>query len=409
MKRRLAVCGAGIQGASIALELAYRGHRVDLYEKDAIALGRASSSNEGKLHLGLVYGNDPGQRTARLVMRGSLRFAPIVGRWMPFAREVPVSEPFYYLQHRDSIVDEDRLAAHFEQVAAIYREESAAPGTRYFDGLHATEVCARLAQRERVAMFDSPSVRAAWRSGERSVDSRAVAQCYREALVAEPKIRTFFEHPVKRASALEDGRIALEIEHAGAQGTEVYDRVANACWEGLLALDASFGARPERAWLHRFKLGSWVALKDGAPSVPSVTVVLGPFGDVSNFGRRELYVSWYPACMIASSSALVPPDWRETLDEATREMACTRSLAALGELVPALAGLAPGDIESVDTRGGVIFAWGETGIEDRASELHTRHAIGVRSWGNYHSVNTGRFCTAPMFALETCDRMLGNR
>jgi len=412
---RIAVAGAGIQGASIALELARRGHRVDLYDRQGTAFSRASGSNEGKLHLGLVYGNDPSLRTARMVLRGSLSFAPIVERWIPsFAARVPHSNPFDYLVHRDSLITQEKLAAHFAAVAGLYREEIAAPGARYFKAAKEAPdfVCERMPDSACAARFDSHCVRAAWRSIERSIDPRSVATLFREALAAEPKISFFPRHTVAEARALADGRIALSIDHAGARSAGTYDRVANACWEGLLGLDATFAALPDRPWLHRYKLGCWVAFRKDAPRVAailSVTVVLGAFGDIASFGEREFYVSWYPACLVGSSAAATPPDWGAGLDDPRRAQALEGSLAALGALVPALAAVRPEHIERVETRGGVIFAWGETGIEDRASELHTRHAIGVTSTGNYHSVNTGRYCTAPLFALEACDRMLGAR
>ena len=50
-------------------------------------------------------------------------------------------------------------------------------------------------------------------------------------------------------------------------------------------------------------------------------------------------------------------------------------------------------------------AWGETGIEDRTSELHQRHAVGVHSRGRYHSIDTGKLTLAPMFAAEACARL----
>ena len=51
----IAVLGAGLQGACIALELARRGHEVDLIDQDVQPLNRASLRNEGKIHLGFVY------------------------------------------------------------------------------------------------------------------------------------------------------------------------------------------------------------------------------------------------------------------------------------------------------------------------------------------------------------------
>ena len=54
----VAVLGAGLQGACVALELARRGYRVLLIDQSSGCMQRASLASEGKIHLGLVYAND---------------------------------------------------------------------------------------------------------------------------------------------------------------------------------------------------------------------------------------------------------------------------------------------------------------------------------------------------------------
>ena len=55
--------------------------------------------------------------------------------------------------------------------------------------------------------------------------------------------------------------------------------------------------------------------------------------------------------------------------------------------------------------GGVIFAWGESDIDDSASGLHERYATGPLSVGRYHTVDTGKLTTAPMYARAVADRI----
>jgi len=76
----VAVLGAGLQGAGVALELARRGIETTLVERDALAMNRASLRNEGKIHLGLIYANDTTHETAFLQLRGALRFRAILAR-----------------------------------------------------------------------------------------------------------------------------------------------------------------------------------------------------------------------------------------------------------------------------------------------------------------------------------------
>lgn len=52
---RAAVVGAGIYGATIAVDLARAGHQVDLYERHRDLLHGATRSNQARLHLGFHY------------------------------------------------------------------------------------------------------------------------------------------------------------------------------------------------------------------------------------------------------------------------------------------------------------------------------------------------------------------
>src|SRR5437762_10720226 len=100
------VVGAGLQGTGIALELARRGTSVILIDRDAVALNRASLRNEGKIHLGLIYANDPSLETAALQLRAAVRFRRIVSSWTAGDSDwLTVSTPFYYLVAGDSLLD----------------------------------------------------------------------------------------------------------------------------------------------------------------------------------------------------------------------------------------------------------------------------------------------------------------
>jgi hypothetical protein len=70
-----------------------------------------------------------------------------------------------------------------------------------------------------------------------------------------------------------------------------------------------------------------------------------------------------------------------------------------------LRGLSETDMQEVKVVGGIIFAAGRTDIDDLSSQLHTRTKVGVSSKDGYHSVNTGKYTLAPMFAMQTADRV----
>src|SRR3954463_15863881 len=73
---RIAVLGAGIMGCCLALYLARTGRRVVLFDREPAPMQAASRWNEGKLHLGYLYANDPMLTTAHHVLPGSYAFVP---------------------------------------------------------------------------------------------------------------------------------------------------------------------------------------------------------------------------------------------------------------------------------------------------------------------------------------------
>ena len=113
----VAVLGGGLQGSAVALELASNGVKVDLYEREAECMSQASAQNECKIHLGYVFANDPSLATARVLSKGALNFAPLMRRWLGDGFDnMPVSSPFCYLVHNDSMVPLEALEHHYKPV-----------------------------------------------------------------------------------------------------------------------------------------------------------------------------------------------------------------------------------------------------------------------------------------------------
>ena len=114
MTMRVAVLGAGILGACLSLMLARRGHEVTLFDQRSEPVAAASRWNEGKIHLGYLYGADPGLGTARHLLPGSLQFAPLISQLLEtdlLAHTTSTDD--LYLVHRNSVAGPDALAATF--------------------------------------------------------------------------------------------------------------------------------------------------------------------------------------------------------------------------------------------------------------------------------------------------------
>ena len=403
--RRIAIIGAGGTGVCAALELARRGHQVDVFERRAEAVSEASFVNEGKVHLGFIYALDARLRTAAWMIEGALHFEANLRRWIPFRAEDVVSTPFYYCVHRGSLLDPDALARHYERCSALYREKAAASGRDYL-GLGQGSAVARLKQEEYAELVDPAYFTAVFRTTERAVDPRAVAEALRRALLAEPRIRLHPHHRVLGVRRRRRAGFRLAIDAAGNRLDETFTDVVNAAWYERLALDRPLGIVPPGRWSHRYKFGNRVRVRLRADAIPSCTVVQGPFGDIVNFGERGLFLSWYPIGRTGMSTAEVAPDWHGAYSPAQRHDVFRRSLAEWRKRCHRLSGL-PAGPERVDPAGGVIYALGTTDVDDERSELHNRYEIGIQSRGRYHSVDTGKYTLVPYWGVRIADRVEG--
>lgn len=387
----------------MALALAARGCTIDLFDREMQPVTQASLWNEGKIHLGFTYAKDRSGRTADILLRGALHFDAglqrLTGRRRP---DGLLSAQFRYLVHRTSQLSADQVAAHFAAVAERYKAIRDASALSYFDQ-RSDVVWERMSARAQAAEYGHGPAVAAFRTAELSVDPHAVAQLLRQALAEQPRIRFHAGCHVARVALGPAGSPSVVLEGAGAAGP--YDHVVNALWQERLRVDAALGLHPERPWLHRYKLAVHLT-GAGGPPLPSTTVILGEYGDVVEFGGGRRYLSWYPACKLAQSSELQPPDLAGSLDDGLRSRTLSETLAALAAIVPPV-GLLDLSRAAVRVEGGYIFAWGRTGIADPASELHGRAEIGIRSDGRYHSVDTGKYGMAPYFAEQLAERICG--
>jgi glycine/D-amino acid oxidase-like deaminating enzyme len=400
------VLGGGLQGCCIALELASRGVPVTLVDENHDLLTRTAVANEGKVHLGYMYAADPSLRTARTMLTGALAFAPFLRRHLGEDLALATSTPAAYVVHRDSQHGPDAVAGYLAAVHDLVVEAATAPGASYLGGDVLTpvrrwspaEVGDRLDPQHAVAVFDSPEV---------AVDPLALAVLLRRRIADEPLIEVRTRHRVESVKRDVDDRFEVCGTADGDEWEATFDQVVNALWGGRIAVDESLGLRPGRPWLHRLKYGVSVRWPDRLAAPPSATVISGPFGEVVSYPDRTTYLTWYPSCVLGYSTAVTPPATWETHPADPRRSEIVRgTVDGLARVAPVLAALRDDELADAVVKGGVIVAWGETDIDDPASELHNRFAIGVTSDAGYHSVDPGKLTMAPLFAARCADRVV---
>lgn len=391
----IAIIGAGLQGACLALELAALGKAVTLFDAAPAPMREASRWNEGKLHLGFVYANDPSRRSAEAMMDASLEFLPhlerLIGRDLS---HVVSPNRFVYGVPADSQVPPAQVAAHFERIGSRLSAHAAC-WPRLFGGQEWQPPAPTTPE----GMFDPAHVPAAFTTPEVALDTHAVADLVAARLREEPLVRLVTGIEVASVARAPDG---FRLHFADGRAEAGFRTVVNASWRSLMRLDATAGCDPGRPWLYRYKTA--IHLRGSAAALPSCTFVVGPYGDIVNLDDGRFYLSWYPACRLAMSDRAHLPDMDE-LDAERKAAIAADSLQGLARFVPGVGAVTLDEAPQVE--GGWIFAWGGSDITDRHSELHTRHDVGAFVDDGYISVNTGKYCMAPFHAARLARRMAG--
>jgi hypothetical protein len=367
-------------------------------------MNRASLRNEGKVHLGLVYAKDPA--TALFILQGALHFHPLLRNWLgPAFDQVRASTPFHYLVAHDSILSTEQLEKHYASVEAEYQqllEEH--PGLDYL-GKRPAKLFTRMTSEEIAKYFRKSRVPAAFQTAELSIDPEQLALMIRQAIQKDSRIEFLPGHCVKGVKRRNG---FFNVEGSNNEGTWQLDaqQVVNATWESRLMIDRSVGLEPIDGWLHRLKYRVIARLPQSLRNAPSVTMVIGRYGDVVVRSDGTVYLSWYPLALQGWSHDLQPPEsWNDPCRGLVPQIDSRKlSTGILQEIDSWFPGIA--NAEPIQVDAGVIFAYGYTDVDHAMSGLHNRTKIGVTSLEGYHTVNTGKLTTAPLFAMAAADHVM---
>jgi len=401
---RVGVLGGGLQGCCIALALSQRGVEVALFDRNNELLSRTAVANEGKVHLGYMYANDPSHSTARMMIDGALAFAPFFARHLGLEIEsMAVSRPATYVVHRDSQRSLEEILQYLQVTHQMIGEASEGKRNCYF-GRDLLGELRKWSSVECEEQFDPTVAIAAFDTPEVAIDPVALARAVNARTKADPRIEIKLQHHVQ--SVEDTGGLEVLARTPTGIVRERYDHVVNALWDGRLLLNARRGLHPGRPWLHRLKYGISFRLPENNGIPLSATFISGPFGEVVSHSNGLTYLTWYPICLRGMSSDYAPPEWATYPSEPLRSQLLEDTLKAMSQFVLCLRSFEAKSLRDVVVKGGVILAWGNTDIYDPQSELHRRFDIGITSIGCFHSVDPGKLTMVPYFADLCADRIV---
>ncbi len=394
---RVAVIGGGLQGCCAALELSRLGVAVDLFDAAPKLMQGAGRNNEGKIHLGFTFAADASMQTATRMAVAAVQFAPLMRRWVGSGFDrLPISDPFRYGVHRSSQLSAEMLWDRYQTISAEVVRAMKDYGGDYLGETdpHTVAFVASV-KPERVNSAEIPY---AFETAERAVDPVSMADIVSRAIRADSRIRVFTSAFVTGVRT--DGN-NYSLDFRDGTSRDDFESVVNAAWEGRLAIDESIGIEPEGLWSFRVK--HLVRARSRA-RLPTLTVVVGPFGDVVQYSNGVAFLSWYPVGRT---------QWSTDIRASQSVPRCSEveELRIINDIVEGLHQLLP-EVEFPNLIGshtrlqaGHIIAQGDTDIDDAQSGLHERSAD-IKSVGGYHSVNTGKLTSAPLLAVEVADRIL---
>jgi glycine/D-amino acid oxidase-like deaminating enzyme len=396
------IVGAGLQGCCIALEMALRGAKVTILEQDSLTFNRASLRNEGKIHLGIIYAQDETFKTAQYQLEGALQFRKLLSRWIGLkSHSLSLSNPFQYVVAQDSLLTPSQLEQHFFKVEqamnSLFEKDEAID----YLGSRCSKIYEKLSDNDLSRLYPRGDIEAVFQTSELAIDTQELAILIRGAIAASSNITTRVNTKVIAIDKISNG-YKVFFEYDSAVDCISTDQVVNASWENRIGLDKTLGIEPIEGWVHRLKFRLSAKTPESLYKSPSVTKVLGGYGDIVIRPDSDAYLSWYPRGLKGWSHDLFPPsEWGKPCAGVVDAKLAKEISEDIREGLSWYPGIELFNDVTVDA--GAIFAYGRSDIDDLSSRLHDRSFIGVTSLEGFHSVDPGKLTTAPLFAIVACD------
>ena len=414
-KKRVAILGGGIQGCTMALLFEKHGYDVTIFDKSTDILNRASSNQEGKIHLGLVYSGDKTLKTGARMLESALRFSSyleyLVGETIDWAKWK--SSKFHYMVPYDSILSPRELELYFDKLQAIYLQMLEDDPTLSYLGERPQQLYRPIPLNKN--LVNESFFEAAFESEEYAISHSEFKLAVKQALASKHSIHTLLNtivvetrREVGEFSAHSRNPTFQIVTNLGVHGG--FDKVVNCLWEGRREIDQQMGIPAWSGNNVRLKFGIKTEHIEQLAAMPSMTIVNGPFGDFVNYpGDQKMYFSWYPVSMHGMVvDEKIPAELHDIADGAIpRDLEAFQINSHQHSFDALLLPQGPAfHFKCPELVGGFILGNGKSDIQNRDSLLHTRCDEPIYHEDGYFSISTQKFTSAPYHAYLLEKRFL---
>jgi hypothetical protein len=403
--KNVVVLGSGIQGMCSAFALNSEGYDVTIIEKESQVFNKTSLYQEGRIHLGFTYALDTSCETGYSVMSNSYQFSKLFDQWFGKINWEKLLMPIgYYLVHKESFLSIDELVEYYSKLEKYSLDIlNNDPSLSYFD----------IKPKTIYKVLDDIPLTMSNKNISYVVKTveRIVEMFYFKDLLIDQlrktKIKVLLNTEVTNIER-ESSEFSIRCLEKNSQ-ERIYkgDIVVNCLWNNRIKLDNTIGLNTLDNPLYRLKIGILGTVEE---EVPTCSIVTGVFGNISpRLDKMHAYISWHEECMQGiRTDGTTPKEWEDIISDPSATSLdaswIKNTIAKVSEFVPALERFKP-----VRLLPGIICSAGKSDIGDKTSEVHNRGShMGVHSFNNYYSIDTGKFSSAPAFAEELRKQVVNN-
>jgi glycosyltransferase involved in cell wall biosynthesis len=388
-KKTVAVLGSGIQGCLVALMLAKYDYSVILIDKCRNIMMRASYNQEGKIHMGFIYSLDLSLNTGKKLMKDALYFSKYVEYLIEkhIDWEMLKSEPFNYIVPNDSHLSANELNDYFEKLQIYYDELLNKNPELTYLGKKLDKIFNQISIPESMNknMFQS-----CFKTEEVAINQTLLSEYIKNAL-REKNITLLMEYQVEQIK-----RTKNRFRINDLIGCDI---VINCLWESKNVFDQQMGMKTELDTNYRIKFGIVSDNIKELDSIPSYSIVQGPYGDFVKQSNNQIYFSWYPNSMygmIVNSD--IPKEWDTICNGNIPQYLQNGMYKNHLEIFQKIFGR-EFQFNNAKMKAGIIVANGESDITNKNTLLHGRSKFPIDHFDNYYTISTGKFTSAPYNTL----------